>query len=59
MFPAEIIRLQFADPRFQTWKRSYMGSSVLKGGRFADVEELRFQTAKRWDVDCAVQPCVG
>ena len=30
-----------------------MGSAVLLSGRFADVHELRFQTAKRSDVGCA------
>ena len=37
---------------FKVWTRSYMGSVVLFGGRFADVQELRFQTAKRWVIGC-------
>ena len=58
MVSAESIRLQYADAqdsRFQAWKRLYNCSSVLQGGRFADVEELRFQTAKRSDMGSAVQ----
>ena len=30
-----------------------MGSAVLQVVRFADVQELRFQTAKRSDTGCA------
>ena len=30
-----------------------MGSAVLLGGRFTDVQELRFLTAKRSDMSCA------
>ena len=29
-----------------------MSSAVLQGGRFADVHELRFHTAKRKDMGC-------
>ena len=30
-----------------------MGSAVLQGGRFAVVQKLSFQTAKRSDMGCA------
>ena len=30
-----------------------MGSAVLLGGRFVDVQDLRFQTAKRSVIGCA------
>ena len=34
------------------------GSAVLQGGRFADVQELRFEIAKRSHKDCAeLQGC--
>ena len=35
------------ESRFQGWNRSYMGSAVLKGGRFYEVQELRFKITKR------------
>ena len=38
---------------FKAWKRSYMGSVVVQGGRFHDVHDLRFHTAKRLDMGCA------
>ena len=48
-------RSRFADTqetRFHAMNRSYMSSAVLLGGRFAGVQELRFQTAKRSDICC-------
>ena len=44
--------LRFPDAQellFREWKRSYIGSVVLLGGRFADVQDFRFETAKRSD----------
>ena len=48
--------LRFADSqksRFQTSKRSNMGSSVLEGGGTANINEFCFQAAKLSDMDCA------
>ena len=35
------------ESRFQVSKRSNMGSSVLQGGRSANIHELCFEAAKR------------
>ena len=46
MGSAHMTWLQFADAQessFQAWARSYMGSVFLLGGRYADVQELRFK----------------
>ena len=40
------------ESRYEAWNRLYMDSAVLLGGRFADVQVLRFQTAK-----CSVMEC--
>ena len=48
--------LRFADSqksRFQTSKRSNMGSALLLGGRSADIHDFCFHTAKRSDMECA------
>ena len=29
-----------------------MGSAVLVGGRFVDIQEFLFQSAECWDMDC-------
>ena len=36
-------------------KLSDMGCADLQGGRIVDVQELRFQVAKRLDMGCAVR----
>ncbi len=44
------------ESRFQTSKRSNMGSAVLQGGRSADIHEFCFQAAKRADmVSCEMK----
>ena len=45
MDSADLKRLA-VEPRFQTCKRSYMGSAVLQGDQFSDVQELHFQQRK-------------
>ena len=42
------------ESRFETWKRSYMGSSAMLFGRFDDSQESRFQASKRSNMGSAV-----
>ena len=37
--------------RFQTSKRTNMGSAILEGGRPANIHEFCFQAAKRSDME--------
>ena len=41
------------DLLMQDWKYSHMSIAVMHSGRFGNVHELRFETARSYDMGCA------